>query len=91
MQPKNDRRNLADLPPSGDEYWEGAETHRLTPRALEICVTHGRSNYAEHRGYLDNRDGTISCRYCPWGGHLAGYQKVFEGRIVDLRSVEGNQ
>jgi hypothetical protein len=82
-------KKLPDLPPSDDEYWEGAEKQKHPAVRLPICETHTKDNWTTHQGYIDNRDGTFSCRFCGWGGRLPGYLRIWEGKIVDLRSVEG--
>lgn len=37
-----------------------------------------------HKDYVDNRDGTITCKLCPWGTILDGRYRVKDGSIVDL-------
>lgn len=81
------RNNLEPLPDNSDnEFWGDAEVHLTKPRKIEICETHARTNWMDHRGYVDNHDGTISCKYCPWGGRVTGYMKVHEERVVDMRT-----
>lgn len=78
---------MEDLPPSSDEYWEGAEKHvSEKTEAVKICDTHSKDKWVDHLGYVDNHDGTVSCKFCPWGFRLPGYMRVHEGKIVDLRS-----
>lgn len=85
---ENSEKKIEELPASNDNFWDG-ETHILKPKKIGICKTHSRSNWMDHRDYIDNRDGTIICKYCPWGAKIPGYFKVHEGRIVDLRSESG--
>lgn len=81
-----DQAKHDDLPPSSDPYWEGEKhAHKGTP--IEICSVHTREHWHEATGYLDNRDGTVSCRFCPWGTTLPGYLRVLEGRVIDLRTL----
>lgn len=54
---------------------------------IPICETHTKDNWFTHVGYLDNKDGTVTCQRCPWGCQLPGYMRCYEGKIVDLRSV----
>jgi len=79
-------KNIAELPTSDDEYWEDAEKYNYPPVKVPICRTHGK-NWLKHTEYLDNHDGTISCKKCPWGGQLPGYMRVLDGKIVDLRKL----
>ena len=81
------KSKLPDLPQSEDKYWEGAETYRFNPIPVNICSTHGKTNWQEHTSYLDNHDGTVSCKFCSFGAKIPGYMKVIEGRIVDLRNL----
>lgn len=82
-----EKRKLADLPPSEDEVWEGGQIERHKPVEIPICGTHNKDNWTKHIGYIDNLDGTISCKYCPWGARLPGYMRVYQERIVDLRHL----
>ncbi len=82
------QKNLSDLPESSDlEFWgEGQRSsHRAIP--TKICHYHKGNDWLKEGGYIDNHDGTISCKWCPWGTTIPGYLKVVEGRIVDLRSL----
>lgn len=78
-------KKLNDLPSSDKDFWEG-EKYSATPRAIEMCSTHGRGDLS-HGGFIDNHDGTVSCRFCPFGAILPGYMRVHEGRVVDLREL----
>ena len=82
---------LNDLPKSDEEIWEGGEQYKHTPVRVDICATHTKENYLEHRGYLDGHDGTATCKWCGWGTRLAGYQRVFSEKIVDLRGATREQ
>lgn len=77
--------NVPTLPPNNDEYWEGAKTHIARPVRVDICSTHAKDNWISHVGYLDNHDGTIRCKFCPWGSKIPGYMRVINERVVDLR------
>lgn len=79
-------RRVDELPSSKDDFWDG-ETAIHTPRPIAICETHGAKNYMKHTAYIDNHDGTVSCKFCPWGAMLPGYLRVLEGRLVDLRDL----
>ena len=77
-------KNLNDLPASDNEFWEGQKySHKAV--SVKICETHGK-NWMTHTGYIDNH-GTITCKWCPWGTTIAGYLKVKDGRIIDLRTL----
>lgn len=80
-------QQLPDLPASNDEYWEDAEVIRNEPIDIPICAIHTKGTWMDHIGYIDNKDGTISCDVCPWGTRIPGYLRVHEGKIVDLRSL----
>jgi len=73
-----------DLPNSEDQYWDGEKYtgHRV---AMAICDTHGRENWMDHKGYVDNHDGTAMCKYCGWGFRIPGYLRIHEGKVYDLR------
>lgn len=82
---------LPDLPTSDDEYWEGSNTSRHSPRQIKLCSDHGRKTWDKHEGYINNGDGTISCDRCPFGTKIPGYLRVLNGKIVDLRRVSSTQ
>lgn len=80
----NDRR-LPNLPSSSDSFWNDAETQFTRPVNIPICDTHKKENWMKHEGYIDNKDGTVSCQICPWGARInTGRYRVLEGKIVDL-------
>jgi hypothetical protein len=81
-------KKIEELPKSDDEIWEGGEQYSHSPIKVDICATHTKENWEEHVGYLDNHDGTVSCKWCGWGTRLAGYQRVFGEKIVDLRGFK---
>ena len=88
MSEQKSPENLSELPPSNDlEFW--GESQRFSHKAIpiKVCETHTGKNWMEHIGYLDNHDGTITCKWCPWGAVVAGYIKLIEGRVMDLRSI----
>jgi len=80
-------KQINDLPESGDEFWDG-EKIPSTNRTIDICPTHARDNYMDHFGYVDNHDGVITCKFCPWGAKLPGYLRVSDGRLFDLRHLD---
>lgn len=57
------------------------------PINLNICPSHTKDTWMTHKGYKDNRDGTISCIYCGWGTRLPGYIRLINGVPVDLRTL----
>ena len=82
-------KNLSELPESSDiEFWGDGQKFRHSPIPIELCKTHTGKNWMEHIGYIDNHDGTVSCKWCPWGTRLPGYMKCVNGRIMDLRSIK---
>ncbi len=82
-------KKLPDLPKSEDkEYWgEGAEHYVSKASPVTICPTHSKDNWVDHVGYMDNHDGTASCKYCNWGFRVPGYMRVYEGKVFDLRKA----
>lgn len=80
-------KNLPNLPPSNDEYWEDSEKIVSKPVSIKICATHTKENWYTHVGYVDNKDGTISCKYCAWGTMMPGYMRVKDEKIIDLRNL----
>lgn len=78
-------KNLPDLPESTDkDFWDGAEIHHERPREINVCETHTVRTFMEHTGFIDNRDGTVSCKFCPWGGTLSPNLRVLNGRLINL-------
>lgn len=80
------KKKIDDLPRSDDEYWEGAEKQMSSPKRVPLCQSHFK-NWEEHNGYLDNHDGTMSCKYCPWGARIPGYMRIHDERVVDFRKL----
>jgi len=79
------------LPATEDkEFWEDAEVQHHTPVRVNLCSTHTRENWTTHTGYVWNADGSISCQHCPWGTKLAGYYRVQNGCVIDLRTRTTN-
>lgn len=76
---------MQDLPNSTDEYWEG-EKYSFKPVSIAICSTHTKENWTTHEGYKFE-NGIVTCTKCPWGSPVAGYYKVLEGKICDLRTA----
>lgn len=79
-------KKIPELPKTNDEYWDGAETQLNTPKKIGICDSHFKK-FEKHDGYVDNHDGTISCKFCPWGCRLPGYMRLYNGKVVDLRRL----
>ena len=65
------------------------ESQTATNVRINICATHTKDTYLTPRGYVDNHDGTISCKWCPWGTHLSGRYRVHSERIIDLKDFVG--
>ena len=80
------KAKIPNLPESRSDYWDGAETHLNTPKKIPICESHGKK-WAKFDSYIDNHDGTVSCRFCPWGTKLPGHMRVMNGKIVDFRKL----
>jgi hypothetical protein len=74
---------VSSLPKSDDEFWDGDKTGSVR-KVMALCDTHGK-NWKDHVGYKDNHDGTASCKYCGWGFLLAGYLRVHNEKVYDLR------
>lgn len=67
---------------------EGNDLTQLAP--LHICAVHNKDEW--QRGeYVDNHDGTVSCKFCPWGTALPGYMRLIDGKLIDLRSPTGDR
>ena len=75
---------LQPLPQSDDEYWEGANVARHTAKPVPLC-NHSKSNWMSYE-YINNNDGTVSCKTCGWGTPIPGYLRCHNGKIIDLRS-----
>ena len=82
-----DKKIIQDLPQNNDEFWGDAEKHINKPKTIPLCETHTRDLWVNHIGYVDNHDGSVSCKFCPWGTRLPGYMRFHDGRIVDLRTL----
>lgn len=82
--------DLPNLPDSKSEFWEGYKSVNTDPKKMYLCETHTKDNWLLHDGYIDNYDGTISCMFCPWGTRLAGYYRVLDKKIVDLRTLNSS-
>lgn len=67
-----------------DSEFEG-ERHRYEPVSVAICATHAKTNWTQHEGYRQSEDGSINCITCPWGSKIAGWFRVKDNKIVDLR------
>lgn len=72
------------------KVWDG-EGNDLTQRVpLHICSTHTKDTWMQGN-FIDNHDGTVTCKFCPQGYQLPGYMRCLEGRIVDLRTLNGER
>lgn len=69
-----------------EEAFDGEVMHHKAQN-IALCATHSKDNWMTHDGYIANSDGTISCSLCPWGTPLAGYFRVMNGRVIDLRNL----
>lgn len=80
-------KKLDDLPKSEDkEFWgEDAVSYVSKGKRIPICTTHGKK-WMDHVGYIDNHDGTASCKFCPYGFLLPGYLRIMDEKVFDLRS-----
>lgn len=74
---------IPELPKSNDEYWESAETISSIPVRVEICEVHTKEKFMQGK-YKDNRDGTVSCIYCPWGTKLGNNLRLVDCKIFRL-------
>ena len=81
------KKKLEELPKSENEFWEHAEKYVSKAKPLPSCETHKQENWKDHVGYMDNHDGTSSCKYCSWGFIVPGYMRIHEGRVFDLRTA----
>ena len=79
-------KKLDPLPKSEEEYWGEGEKYISQSKPIAICNTHKVGNWTDHVGYLDNRDGTASCKYCNWGFRIPGYMRVLDEKVFDLRN-----
>lgn len=79
----SENAKLPPLPPSDDEYWEGANVARHSAKPIQLC-DHSKKNWMQGE-YINNLDGTVSCKDCSWGTPLPGYLKCLNGKIIDLR------
>lgn len=84
-------RKVDPLPPSSDEYWDGEKIKGQRVR-IPICQAHlTKEGWKDHEDFVDNGDGTVGCRLCSYGARLPGYQRVLDGRIVDLRVLNAHE
>jgi hypothetical protein len=83
----NTTKKLEELPKSEDkEFWGGdAESYISQVKPIPICKTHSKKNWTKHIGYIDNRDGTASCKICGWGFRIPGYMRILNEKVFDLR------
>lgn len=69
-----------------DNPQQGTSESSVEKLKISVCPTHAKDNWLTHRGYRDGHDGTATCMFCGWGTPLAGYYRVLDERIVDLRT-----
>lgn len=81
------KKQITDLPPSKDEFWEGSEVIENINKPIDLCSTHTKDNWYAHVGYIDNHDSSVSCKFCPWGTRIPGYMRLVNGKILDLRGI----
>ena len=79
-------KKIDELPKSDDPFWDG-EKIRHTPQQISLCETHHPNRIFEHSGYINRHDGTVMCKYCPWGALLPGHLRVENGRLIDLNKI----
>lgn len=60
-----------------------------TLKDIAICESHTKDTWTQGT-YVDNHDGTVTCKFCPQGYRLAGYMRCINEKIVDLRSASRN-
>lgn len=72
-----------------EEAFDGEVMHHKAQN-IALCATHSKEKWLTHEGYVANSDGTISCSLCPWGTPLAGFYRVHEGKVIDLRTLSGS-
>ena len=78
-----------ELPKSEDkDFWdESAETYVSTPGVKSpVCESHAKDSWYEHEGYVDNGDGTASCKHCSWGFRIPGYMRIYKEKVYDFRN-----
>lgn len=80
-------KKLDPLPKSESEFWEDAEKYISQSKPIPVCEGHGKDKWKDFVGYLDNRDGTASCKYCGWGFRIPGYLRIHSERVFDLREI----
>jgi hypothetical protein len=82
-------KKLNELPKSDDKeyYGEDAESYLSSSKPIAICGTHSKDNWMEHKGYIDNHDGTASCKFCGWGFRVPGYMRIYNEKVFDLRRI----
>lgn len=74
-----------------DEIQEERESYQTKPVGIDMCSTHTKDNWTDHRGYVQEEDGTIVCSFCPWGTLVPGFYRVVDGRVIDLRHISRGQ
>lgn len=79
----NAQKKIPDLPNSDNEFWDGEKLIH-NPKSVYVCSTHSKSNYMTHTGYINRHDGTVMCKFCPWGAILSGNLRVENGRLIDV-------
>lgn len=76
------------LPTSNDQAFENAEVITAINKPIKLCELHTKDNWREFTDYRFE-NGCAVCNQCGWGTPLAGYFRVLNGKIVDLRGAIG--
>lgn len=91
MKEENQQKKLPPLPQSKDEsFWD--DGYREYSRGVQVsktCNLHRKGSDFLKGWYIDNKDGTVSCKYCSFGAILPAYMIVLNEKIVDLRAYKG--
>lgn len=83
----NEIKPIKSLPNDDSEFWEGAESYKEERKEIPFCLTHTKDNWLDHVGYRQEADGSVTCKFCPWGTRMPGYYRVQNGRVIDLRTI----
>lgn len=75
-------KQISDLPGSDSEFWDGEVSVGRPSPLSPICTHHNKRDWLSGE-YIDNRDGTITCRSCPWGTNLPGGYRVEKGKVLN--------
>ena len=77
-------KQINNLPNSSDEFWDGEVNINPSPHWKTICSIHNEKEWLVGE-YIDNRDGTVTCRVCPWGTSLPGYFHIEGNKVRELK------